>query len=147
MIIRPTTIFDLKAVHHLICDMSERWLDYDCFQVIFKAFLKQDGSHSLVAELGGEVVGCLNLRLEKQIHHVGPIAEIMELAVKEECRGGGLGQALVDEAKRIARAKGCLQLEVCCSLQRTRAHDFYRRQGLLPSHYKLTASLGDDRRN
>lgn len=144
MIIRPATVFDVRAVHHLVSDMEGEELDYDRFRLIFEAFLKRPGCFSRVAELDGEVLGCLNLRLEDQAHHVGPIAEIMELAVKDGCRSSGLGRALVAEAKKIARAGGCLQLEVCCKLHRERAHDFYQRQGLGISHYKLTCSLEGD---
>jgi GNAT superfamily N-acetyltransferase len=46
-----------------------------------------------------------------------------------EWAGRIVAQALVAEAESLARAAGCVRMEVTSALHRDGAHDFYRGQG------------------
>ena len=41
--------------------------------------------------LDGQVRGFVNMRMEGQLHHGGPVAEILELIVDGSARGRGIG--------------------------------------------------------
>lgn len=141
---RQATTADCEAIRRLIGDMESRELDAGRFGEIFRAQLQSDLYLCLVAERGGRVVGVLNLRLEEQLHHAGRIAEILELAVDADCRNRGIGAGLLDEACRLARERGCAQIEVACNQLRTDTHRFYLREGMRNCHYKFSKPLTGD---
>jgi (aminoalkyl)phosphonate N-acetyltransferase len=145
MIIRNAKLFDIKNVYDLICDMESKELDYRKFEHIFHDYLEDDRFFSIVAEEDGFIIGCLNLRIEYQLHHIEKIAEIMELAVMGRFRSKGVGKELFQRASEIAKDNGCLQIEACSNQLRLKAHKFYERQGMNKFHYKFSMNLnGED---
>ena len=62
--------------------MEAQTLPYETFEEIYSRQLENDCYICLVYEINGEVIGCINLRMEYQLHHAGRICEIMELAVR-----------------------------------------------------------------
>jgi len=133
---------DCQAVYDLICDMEGTALPHDLFQEIYDEQLRDSHFYCLLAEENGEVLGVLNLRMEKQLHHAAAVAEIMEFSVAPSCRGRGLGDAMFHEACRLAREAGCVQIEVACNQLRTRTHRFYlAREGMHNFHYKFSMPL------
>ncbi|WP_428023013.1 GNAT family N-acetyltransferase [Arcobacter sp.] len=141
MNIRLAKIDDLKDIYDLICDMESTQLDYKKFEQIFIKYLNNENFYSIVAQDDDLIVGCLNLRVEYQLHHVEKIAEIMELAVKNEYRSKGVGKKLLDKANKISKENNCLQIEVCCNQIREKAHKFYQREGMKNTHFKFTMDL------
>lgn len=129
---------DCKDVYALICEMEESELPYGEFEWIFKAQAADERYVCLVCLDGGETVGCINLRMERQLHHAARICEIMELAVAGGSRSKGLGRRLFDAACEEAKAAGCVQIEVCCNQLRMRAHHFYEKCGMNNFHYKFS---------
>ena len=137
-IIREGLPEDVKDVYGLICDMEDKVLPKCRFKQIY-AGLQADGNHVFLLYVdGGQVTGCIHIRLEWQLHHVGRICEIMELAVRSGSRGKGIGRRLFDAACERARAEGCSQIEVCCNQLRHRAHKFYLARGMHNFHYKFS---------
>jgi len=132
---------DIRDIYDLICDLENTKLDYDKFLQVFKKYLEEDRFFCIVAEHCGTVIGCLNLRIEYQLHHTAKIAEILELAVMDKYRSKGVGSELFKKASQIAKDNDCLQIEVCCNQLRTRAHNFYEKQGMSKFHYKFTMNL------
>jgi GNAT superfamily N-acetyltransferase len=82
----------------------------------------------LVAEDEGRLAGWLQVSLTR-IFEAPRQAEIAGLVVDEEARGRGIGPALLREAERWARERGCSALRVRSNVVRERAHGFYRREG------------------
>lgn len=83
-----------------------------------------------VAEHGGAVVGFAVL--------LGPIAgrcELDGLFVEPERMRGGIGRALVEDAKRLARVRGASGIDVTANPQ---ALAFYRRLGFRASGWAAT---------
>ncbi len=76
-----------------------------------------------------------------QLHHCARIAEIMELAVEEGCRGRGIGTVLFDRACALSAQAGCVQIELSCSCARHDAHRFYARKGMCLSHRRYIKTL------
>lgn len=139
--IREAEAADVRGVYELICGMEQTRLDPGAFQEIYRAQRASALYLCLVWEERGRILGCLNLRMEPQLHHTALVAEVLELAVEEGRRSQGIGKALLDEACRRAREQGCVQIEVCCNRLRTEAHRFYQREGLRDFHLKRSKSL------
>ena len=126
---------DWQIVYDLICDMESTALPREPFQAVYEDQLQDPHFHCLLAEREGKILGVLNLRFEKQLHHAAAVAEIMEF-------GRGLGDAMFHEACRLAREAGCVQIEVACNQLRTRTHRFYlAREGMHNFHYKFSMPL------
>jgi GNAT superfamily N-acetyltransferase len=60
----------------------------------------------------------------------GQRAWVEDLAVHPQQRSGGAGAALLDAAKRWAKARGASHLELDSGNARTDAHRFYAREGM-----------------
>jgi GNAT superfamily N-acetyltransferase len=56
------------------------------------------------------------------------------LVVSGDCRGGGVGRALVEAAEQELQRRGCALVEVTSNVQREDAHAFYKHLG-----YELTS--------
>jgi len=83
----------------------------------------------LVWAEGEQILAFLSLHFIPQIAVKGDFARISYFAVDETVRSHGIGAQLEAEATRLAKEKGCALLEVHCHTRRTRAHEFYARQG------------------
>ena len=138
---RLATMNDVKYVYDLICDLEEKVLDYNNFQIFFEQYVESESYLSILAIENSSVVGCINLRLEYQLHHAARIAEIMELVVGGNARSSGIGTRLFAEAEKLAKERGCIQIEVCCNQSRTRSHNFYEKQKMQNSHFKYTKTF------
>ena len=131
----------LNEIYRLICELERSELDFNGFNRTFREQLDHPDYSCWIWEEEGKIIGCLNLRMENQLHHAAKVAEIMELAVTDGHRSEGIGKQLFDCACHAAKEKGCVQLEVCCNLIRERAHTFYECQGLNRFHYQFSMPL------
>ena len=102
---------------------------------LFTWVLLDPNQRTLVAEIYGEVVGTLVLVTVPNLAHGGaPYALVENIVVDEECRGEGVGRALMKEALRRAREAGAYKLALCSSTERPEAHEFYRSMGFEKTH-------------
>ena len=100
-------------------------------RAVFDADLEADGADHLVAvDDSGTVVGFCSLHYRRRLNQVTEEAWVPDLVIAEELRGGGFGGALLAEAERRARARGCHQLVLESAYFRTRAHHFYETFGM-----------------
>lgn len=139
--IRKATMTDLDAVYSLICELENTVLPREAFGDIYTEQLNNENYTCLVYEADGNVVGVLNMRFERQLHHAERIAEVMELCVSAEYRGRGIGKELLAAAREAAAAGGCAQLELATNQKRKYAHRFYYREGMENTHFKFTVRL------
>jgi GNAT superfamily N-acetyltransferase len=93
------------------------------------------------AEPAGQIRAFLSLHFIPQIALKGDFARISYFAVDESARSHGIGAQLEAEATRLARERGCALIEVHCHTRRTRAHEFYARQGYAESPKYLIKKL------
>lgn len=132
---------DFRRVFALIGDMEGHAFALWPARERWTAQRSDDRYACLVACADREVIGFINVRVEEQLHHERPVAEIMELVVDGAYRGCGVGTVLFDAARRLARRRGCELIEVHSKTERVRAHRFYERQGMARTHVHLTLPL------
>ena len=87
------------------------------------------------------ILGFLSLHFIPQIALQGDFARISYFAVDNEARSHGIGRQLEETATRLATERGCVLMEVHCHTRRTRAHEFYARQGWTESPKYLIKKL------
>jgi len=89
-----------------------------------------DPSNRLVAaEGGGDLIGVAALGVLPMLEVTGRLGRLLALVVDERCRGQGVGQALVMAVEELARAAGCVRMEITSSRHRTKTHEFYQQLG------------------
>ena len=77
----------------------------------------------------GSVAACAGFRIHEWLV-AGKVLYVDDLVTGEAHRSLGLGQALLDWLKAMARAEGCQQFSLDSGTHRKRAHAFYFREGL-----------------
>jgi ribosomal protein S18 acetylase RimI-like enzyme len=95
------------------------------------------GELVLVGELHGTVVGFACLQILQSVCYQHPWAELTELFVSPESRQYGVGNALVEEAKRRAWQEGCTEIVLRTSLTNVGGRDFFRITGFTETQQLL----------
>lgn len=96
---------------------------------------RTDGSYLLVAELGGRIVGMLQLFTFRHFQHRGGrCAEIESMHVVEDQRSTGVGGQLLDYAVSRAKDLGCYRIQLTSNIRRDDAHRFYEDHGFKETH-------------
>ena len=137
MEVRPVTADDYAAVCALLAELGRPLVtdatDPAC-RAVFGADLSDDGADHLVA-IGddGAVLGFCSLHYRRRLNRPTPEAWVPDLVVAEALRGTGIGGALLAEAERRARDRGCHQLVLESAYFRTDAHRFYLAAGMTDS--------------
>ena len=90
--------------------------------------LEPDRGAALVACLGDEVVGWIEVSLQSHLA-TAPYALIGGLVVKDGVRGRGIGRLLCGRAEDWAWARGVGAMRVASRVTRDDAHRFYLRDG------------------
>lgn len=67
---------------------------------------RDEEAQHIVAVEGGQVIGTCRLLLG------GGVARLGRLAVAPECRGRGVGEAILAEADHVAAAAGCERIDL-----------------------------------
>jgi diamine N-acetyltransferase len=147
--VREATRDDLPAVVALLADdplgaARERTADPldPAYAAAFDGMRAQGGNVLLVAELGGAVVGCLQLVLIPGLARAGmKRAQIEGVRVASALRGRGIGERLVEAALARAVAGGCGLAQLATDVTRPDAKRFYERLGFVASHHGMKRPL------
>jgi GNAT superfamily N-acetyltransferase len=108
----------------------------------FRALVRDRDHHILVAERDGEIVGTLHLLIFRHLGHgLRPAAIVENVVVSGAHRSQGIGETMLGEAARIARANRCYKLALTTNVARKRAHRFYERLGWRRTHYGYSLGL------
>jgi GNAT superfamily N-acetyltransferase len=95
-----------------------------------------------LALAGGAVVGTWSMLVMDNLAHKGlPTAIVENVVVDNSCRGMGIGQAMMLQAMRIAREKGCYKLALTSGQHRPEAHRFYEKLGFRRHGYSFYTEL------
>jgi GNAT superfamily N-acetyltransferase len=89
----------------------------------------------------GEVAGFIHLMRQHLIEY-DPRVEVAALVVDENCRGLGIGRALMARAEEWAVERGCRYVNIRSKLSRAAAHVFYEELGY--EHYKSQKAFRKD---
>jgi ribosomal protein S18 acetylase RimI-like enzyme len=108
----------------------------------FDAMQAQGGNDCLLAELDGEIAGCLQLTVIPGLSRRGMRrAQIEGVRVDARFRGRGVGAALFHHAIARARDAGCGLVQLTTDKARPEALRFYERLGFAASHEGMKLSL------
>ena len=102
----------------------------DHCRAMFEEHMADGDAAHLVADDKGEVVGFCSLHFRERLNYATPDAWVPDLIVTEVARRRGAGQALLAEAERRARTRGCWSLMLESANFRVEAHRFYEAFGM-----------------
>ncbi len=140
LIVRPAAGQDLPSLLELYREFDQAYdplsdeggVDYRSLWLQVAADPRQQ---VLAAVGGGVLLGSATVVIVPNLgHHGRPWAAVENVVVRRDCRGRGVGTALLTEAGRIARSHGCYKLALTTNLQRRQAHAFYRHLGWQQTH-------------
>ncbi|TWA85096.1 acetyltransferase (GNAT) family protein [Azospirillum brasilense] len=108
----------------------------------FDRMAAQPGNSIVLAELDGRIVGCFQFTVVHGLVRRGASRATVE-AVKVDgaLRGQGIGSAMMRHAIALARAEGCVMVQLTSQTRRTDAHRFYERLGFRASHVGMKLLL------
>lgn len=137
--VRPARIEDLEAIVDLLADDAiaarREGGDLAPYAAAFARITADPGQYQMVAELGGQVVGTLQLSIVPSLTRRGTIrAQIEGVRTLSTLRGKGIGEALFTWAIREARLRRAGLVQLTSDTSRGNAHRFYEHLGFTPSH-------------
>lgn len=97
-----------------------------------------DGFRVFAAVRDGAVVGVAGVR-PMELLYCGRILQIDDLVVSDGERSKGVGKALIEHVKAIAKAEDRGEVHLDSGMARTEAHRFYDREGFerLGYHFRI----------
>ncbi|WP_431936517.1 N-acetyltransferase family protein [Micromonospora sp. RP3T] len=99
-------------------------------------------NHLIVADDGGELVGCFQLTYIPGLGRHGAERALIEaVRVRADRRGRGVGRTMMRWAIDRAREQGCALVQLTTDKQRVDAHRFYRDLGFVASHEGMKLAL------
>lgn len=129
MTIRSLQTRDLAAYFQL---RTALWPDSgDDFELEVGQILQDPNLVSFVAELGGQLVGFVEVSLRGYAEGCGssPVGYLEGWYVTPEHRKGGTGRRLVEAAEDWARAKGCTEMASDTEVHNTLSQQAHARLG------------------
>lgn len=147
IIFREAQKADLPAIATLLSDdvlgASRDGVQHlTAYAAALEAIQAQKGNFIIVAVLGAEVVGMLQLTLIPGLSRGGMLrAQIESVRVSGKHRGQKIGHALFEHAIGLAREARCGLVQLTTDKQRQDALRFYERFGFTASHEGMKLSL------
>lgn len=134
MHVRPADADDFDAVTALLEELGRPRVSADtaaAARAVYDAQIDDPAAEHLVAEDDdGAVVGFCSLHFRERLNHASEQAWIPDLVVAPGARRRGVGRALLAEAERRARERGCHDLTLESSHHRSEAHALYEAVGM-----------------
>ena len=130
MIIEKATPGDAEALAPLMEQLMSEPAHPDKIAQILAQIEKNPAYYLLVAREEGRIFGtmmgivCYDISV-----NCDPFMVVENVVTDAAARGKGVAKALMAELERIASEHHCTTLMLCSSIERTGAHDFYRRLG------------------
>jgi ribosomal protein S18 acetylase RimI-like enzyme len=133
MTVRAAQETDFSRVTELLEELGRAEVTDDSYALARQVYLNQledpDASH-MVAIDNGVVAGFCSLHFRTRLNHSTPQAWIPDLYVDPATRGRGAAKALLIEAERMARERGCYELVLESAFDRSEAHLLYSAAGM-----------------
>jgi ribosomal protein S18 acetylase RimI-like enzyme len=146
VIIRNATEADIDAIAQLLADdglgRGRETPGDPAYARAFAAMSAQPGNVYLVAEIAGEVAGCLQLTVIHGLSRQGASrAQIEGVRVHADHRGQRIGEKLFEAAFERAAAAGCTLVQLTTDRSRADALRFYERLGFEATHWGMKRAL------
>lgn len=114
----------------------------ESYHTAFNAIDASPENELIVAAIGGQVVGCLQLTFIPGLSRRGALrAQIESVRVSSAVRSKGLGASMIEWAIDRAKDRGCTIVQLTSDASRSDARRFYERLGFEASHIGLKRSL------
>jgi GNAT superfamily N-acetyltransferase len=148
-VVRKAREEDLPQLIHLLAEDTVGshgdTVDPDAFEDYLRAFhvIDQAPQEQLfVAERNGEIVATYQMTFLRTLRGRGAMdAQVEAVHTRADCRGQGIGRALMDHAQQEARRRDCRLLQLTSNAARTDAHRFYERAGFTRTHIGFKMKL------
>ncbi|MEV4710223.1 GNAT family N-acetyltransferase [Micromonospora sp. NPDC049374] len=147
VIFREAVRADLPAILDLLADdMLGRTRDVGevdaRYEKAFAEIAADPRNQLVVAEAGGELLGCMQLTYIPGLGRHGTERQLIEsVRVRSDQRGRGLGRQMMTWAIDQARQRGCGLVQLTTDKARHDAHRFYLGLGFVASHEGMKLSL------
>ncbi len=109
----------------------------------FSEWLGHPDRYAFVAEVDEQVIGFIDLVVVPRLNFEGPEAYVPDLIVTKSARSKGAGAALLQAVETVANDRGAFALTLDSANWRTRAHAFYRREGMADAAKHFAKVLRD----
>tara|TARA_R110002124_G_scaffold114535_47_gene269714 strand:- start:12700 stop:13167 length:468 start_codon:yes stop_codon:yes gene_type:complete len=110
-------------------------LDDPRYHAAFAEISGNPNHRLIVAELGGEIVGTLQITYVPGLPNFGMKRGMLEnVHIRTDQRGTGQGSAMVQWAIEQSRQAGCGTVQLTSNKVRKDAHRFYEKLGFIASH-------------
>lgn len=146
VVFRAATAADVPAIVALLADdvlgaARERPGD-PAYEAAFAAIDADPNQLMAVADLGGRIVGCLQLTFIPGISHRGAWrGQVESVRIGADQRGSGLGRRMMEWAMDQCRARGCRMVQLTTDKSRADARRFYESLGFVASHEGMKRAL------
>lgn len=108
----------------------------------FSAIYADPNQFLAVAELDGNIAGCLQLTFIPGLSRLGMWrGQIESVRVAADCRGGGIGHKMFEWAIDQCRSRGCGLVQLTTDKNRADAVRFYEALGFNASHEGMKPTL------
>lgn len=126
--VREATVADSHSVVELIRQLGD---DAEVTEDYVRYYLSGKDRQILLAQRGGIVQGLLSYSLRADLYHAGNSVLIEELVVDVECRGEGIGGALINALFERLAALDCKEVCLAVMPDNEDAIRFYKAHGLM----------------
>ncbi len=147
VIFREAVRADLPAVLDLLADdVLGRTRDVGevdaTYEKAFADITTDPRNQLVVAEAGGEVIGCMQLTYIPGLGRHGSERQLIEaVRIRSDRRGQGLGRQMIAWAIDQAKQRGCGLVQLTTDKLRRDAHRFYLGLGFVASHEGMKLGL------
>ncbi|MFI7518141.1 GNAT family N-acetyltransferase [Micromonospora globbae] len=147
VIFREAVRADLPAIVALLADdVLGKARDFtqvdDAYEKAFADVTADPRNQLIVADSGGELVGCFQITYIPGLgRHGAERALIESVRVRSDLRGQGLGRRMMTWAINQARERGCGLVQLTTDKSRHDAHRFYTSLGFVASHEGMKLPL------
>jgi len=143
---RTATRDDVPAIVALLTDdilgATRETDDLAPYLAAFDQLQNEGGNQVIIGVQNDEIVATYQLIFISGLSlRAARRAQVESIRVVARLRGQGLGQAMMDDADKRARAAGCSLMQFTTNKTRNRAQAFYERLGFTPSHVGYKRSL------
>jgi GNAT superfamily N-acetyltransferase len=132
ILVREARWGDEPAIVRLILELAETGGGSSpVTEAYVQEYLACPGSHVLLAEAAGRVIGLISYSIRPDLYHAGPTALIEEMVVFGPEQGRGVGSVLMSELLDLLARLGCVEASVASLPENEGAQRFYRAHGLV----------------
>jgi len=147
--IRKASVSDIAAVINLIADDQLGATREQVggpvslvYRTAFERIERQNGNDIYVAEIDGEIIGCMQLTFITGLSRKGLTrCQIEAVRVSKTLRSQGIGKKMMVYAIDLAKTSGCGLVQLTTDNTREDAHRFYKKLGFVGSHVGMKLDL------